>query len=159
MKLDQLVDAHPIYHWVVIFGSAAAAWVQPLAGLVAIVWGCIQIYSWLEKRPNTSMVVVPWIIWALIVGLAVGLVLYVSKIEAAPIYQATTDNAKVILTDEPCRLAEVSNLKKRATWTEKGEVFEGCWGIHQDAGVVLAYFSDKTVVIFPPQMFVPVSSI
>jgi hypothetical protein len=34
----------------IIFGAAAAAWLAPIASLVAIVWGCLQIYGWFEKR-------------------------------------------------------------------------------------------------------------
>lgn len=37
-------------NWVIIGGSAAASWLAPIASLVAIVWGCLQIYGWLEKR-------------------------------------------------------------------------------------------------------------
>ena len=47
----QLVDNTPGWvNWIVIVGSAAASWLAPLASLVAIVWGCLQIYGWLEKR-------------------------------------------------------------------------------------------------------------
>src|SRR3990167_7094416 len=38
----------------------------------------------------------------LVLGLAIGFTLYVSNVEAVPIYQATADNANVILTDEDC---------------------------------------------------------
>jgi len=37
-------------NWLTIGGSAALAWIQPLAGIVAILWGCLQIYGWFEKR-------------------------------------------------------------------------------------------------------------
>ena len=53
MKLEQIqhvVDQHPSLNWLAIVGSAVASWLAPIASLVAIVWGCLQIYSWLEKR-------------------------------------------------------------------------------------------------------------
>lgn len=58
------------------------------------------------------------------------------------------DGAAVKLFDEPCRLTDmVSNLPRRATWTEGQKVFEGCWGQHRQApGVVQTFWEDKTVV-------------
>lgn len=50
-KIQQLVDQTPSWaNWLTIVGSAALAWIQPIAGIVAIVWGLLQIYSWFEKR-------------------------------------------------------------------------------------------------------------
>lgn len=40
-------------HWLGIVGTTAATlagWLPPIAALVSIVWGCLQIYSWFEKR-------------------------------------------------------------------------------------------------------------
>lgn len=53
MKLEQIqqvAEQHPVINWLGIVGTAALSWIQPLAGVVAIVWGCLQIYSWFEKR-------------------------------------------------------------------------------------------------------------
>ena len=51
MKIQQIADATPTWaNWLTIGGSAVLAWIQPIAGLVAIVWGCLQIYSWFERR-------------------------------------------------------------------------------------------------------------
>ena len=77
---------------------------------------------------------------------------------AAPHYAMEADGARIVLTDEPCKL-DVENLKFRATWTEKGKTFEGCWGARVDTGVILGYFSDKTVVALPIQAFTKVSGI
>lgn len=50
-KAQQLADAAPAWaNWLTIAGTAALAWIQPVAGLVAIVWGGLQIFSWCEKR-------------------------------------------------------------------------------------------------------------
>lgn len=76
---------------------------------------------------------------------------------ALPIFQAEADGIRIVLTDEDCKLTAVENLKKRATWTEKGKTFEGCYGIHPLFPIVMAYFADKTVVVFPNEVFQRVS--
>jgi hypothetical protein len=46
-------NAHPVLNWIGIVGTALASVagiLPPIAALVSIVWGCLQIYSWLEKR-------------------------------------------------------------------------------------------------------------
>ena len=91
--------------------------------------------------------------------IAAFLICWPSMLWAAPIYQAEADGARVVLTDEPCTLAAVSNLKFRATWTEKGKTFEGCWGARPDAGFVMAYWSDRTVVVMPLQIFIQVTGV
>lgn len=70
----------------------------------------------------------------------------------------TEDGQKIVLTNEPCKLEAVTNLKHRATWHEKGKVYEGCYGVHP-AGVVLGYFADKTVVMIPVQVFTKVTGV
>ena len=94
------------------------------------------------------------VFWALAVALAV-IAFYVAKSHAGTIYLADQEGVQIALTDEKCALAEVKNLRFRATWSERGQTFEGCWAMHQGAGLILAYFADKTVVIFPPQIFTP----
>jgi hypothetical protein len=50
-QLQSLNEATPAWvNWLVIVGGAAASWLAPLASLVAIIWGCLQIYGWIEKR-------------------------------------------------------------------------------------------------------------
>lgn len=48
--VQRTVESHPAANWFVIGGSALAAWIQPIAGVVAIVWGGLQIYLAIEKR-------------------------------------------------------------------------------------------------------------
>jgi hypothetical protein len=43
-------SAPPWVNWTVIVGSAVASWLAPIASLVGIIWGGLQIYSWFEKR-------------------------------------------------------------------------------------------------------------
>lgn len=55
MTISQYVSEHwqTAAHWFGIVGTAAATlagWLPPIAALVSIIWGCLQIYSWFEKR-------------------------------------------------------------------------------------------------------------
>ena len=97
------------------------------------------------------VIVVLGVICALVlVGLA-------TNAHAIPLFQAEAEGIKIVLTDEDCRLPAVSNLPKRATWHEKGKVFEGCFGAHPMFPVIMGYFADKTVVVLPVEMFTRVS--
>ena len=58
---------------------------------------------------------------------------------------------RVVLYDEACALEAVTNLPSRATWTEKGKVFEGCWAANSN--LILAYFDDRTVIAVPLRVF------
>ena len=67
---------------------------------------------------------------------------------------------RIILHDEDCRLRNaVQNLQGRATWEEGGKVFEGCFGLDRERGLVRLYFSDRTVVSVYMQEFQKVSGI
>ncbi len=94
-------------------------------------------------------------------AVAVCAVLISNKAHAEPVYQAASaDGAlRIVLHDERCALAEITNLPRRATWTENGTTYEGCWGARPDQGIVLAYFSDKTVAAIPVQAFAKVTGI
>lgn len=72
---------------------------------------------------------------------------------AEPIYALEDNGVRVVLTDEPCQKSEVANLQFKATWTERGQTYEGCWGPAFDRERINAWFSDRTVVSFPPSMF------
>ena len=51
MKIQQIADATPSWaNWAIIGGSWAVSFLQPLALLVTVVWGCLQIYTWIERR-------------------------------------------------------------------------------------------------------------
>ena len=93
--------------------------------------------------------ILPWLIWALLAVTAV----WATKAHAVPIYEAISeDGVKIVLHDDLCRLDAVTNLKSRVTWHEKGKVSEGCYGQHP-SGVLIAYFDDKTVALFPMNAF------
>ena len=51
MTLPQVADATPGWlNWTIILGSWAVSWLQPLALLITVVWGGLQIYLAIEKR-------------------------------------------------------------------------------------------------------------
>lgn len=113
--------------------------------------------EWFAQFPRLT--ILPWLLWAVLIGAAIAGVFYASKVHAAPIYQAEQGGVRVVLTDEDCKLPQVSNLTKRATWTEDGKTFEGCYGGHPMFPIVMAYFSDKSVVALPVEMFVRVTGV
>ena len=95
----------------------------------------------------------------LILGaLILAIVFVIYNVNAAPVAEAVGNGVVVTLYDEPCSVGAVSNLKQRATWNEKGTVFEGCWGNAQ--GTVLMYFErDRSVVALPAGVFARVSNV
>jgi hypothetical protein len=89
-------------------------------------------------------------------------VLFCLPTQAIPIFAGESGGIRVVLTDEPCTLKEVTNLPFRAVWTEKGKDLEGCWSpqrLDETQTVVKAYFSDLTVVTFPTTMFQHVTGV
>lgn len=48
--VQRISEEHRVLNWFIILGSAAASWLAPIASLVAIVWGGLQIYLAVEKR-------------------------------------------------------------------------------------------------------------
>jgi hypothetical protein len=48
--IKTLEDTPGWVNWAIIVGGAAASWLAPIASFVAIVWGCMQIYGWIERR-------------------------------------------------------------------------------------------------------------
>lgn len=81
------------------------------------------------------------------------LVLLVSVSYARGVAILKDENITVVLTDEPCRLDV--KLPYRLTWAEKGKTFEGCFSVH--GPVVVAYFDDRSVALFPGQLFRPLT--
>lgn len=100
------------------------------------------------------LTVIPWLLWALfIVGF-----LWMVKANAEPLVRATEGGVVVTIYTEKCALPAVANLAHRATWTENGKTTEGCAGPHP-LGLIVMYFTDKTVVIHPMQAFVSVTGV
>ena len=54
MSLVQSLHDHtPAWvNWLVIAGSWAVSFLQPLALILTIAWTALQIYGWFEKRRN-----------------------------------------------------------------------------------------------------------
>lgn len=52
-RLQTVAEHTPTWvNWITIVGAAVLSWLQPIAALVAIAWGGLQIYGWFEKRRN-----------------------------------------------------------------------------------------------------------
>ena len=94
-----------------------------------------------------------------LLALAALLFLIPLPVKAAPQYLASSGDVTITLYSDKCELKEVSNLPFKATWQEKGQVFQGCFGINGEAGVVMFYFTDKTVAAAPVGMFKPVQGV
>lgn len=90
-----------------------------------------------------------WWVWFGLVVLFI-----VAPLNAAPMAEAHGGGVRVVLTDEPCAVAAVTNLPKRATWEEKGKTIEGCYTVSD--GLVVSYWADRTVSVIPAQVFVRV---
>lgn len=73
--------------------------------------------------------------------------------QAGVIATAGAGRVRVTLYDEPCALAAVSNLPRRAEWAENGRTFEGCWGASRMLPIIMTYWSDKTVIPFLASAF------
>jgi hypothetical protein len=111
-----------------------------------------------EPMKHDRMVYVPRIIVILLLGFFLAAAIH--KAYAEPRYALQGQGVTVTLTDEKCALDAVTNLPYRATWTENGQTFEGCWSISFDEQRVNVYFgNDKTVVSFPPSMFSKVTGV
>jgi len=90
--------------------------------------------------------------------IALLLISFAGGLHAAVVAVGESDGVKISLTNEPCKLEVVSNPPFRATWEEKGQKYEGCYGI-SPLRLVMAYFStDRTVAVMPIQMFKPVTN-
>ena len=99
------------------------------------------------------MTILPIRLWAVALFAAFA-VLLATPAGAAARFYAEADGGKIILFDDKCQLTEVANLPFRATWTEGANVYEGCWSPpHPKVGVIVAYFSDRTAVGIPAQIF------
>ena len=72
----------------------------------------------------------------------------------AVIAKYTNANVSVTLHDTPCQLkSQITNLPRRAVWTEDGKETEGCFGLVPQIGMVVLYFADRTAVPIPAPFF------
>ena len=82
-----------------------------------------------------------------------------SNVYSEPLFRvATPDGVVITLHKDKCELKDVVNLPHLATWDEKGKTFQGCWGFNP-IGVVMLYFSDKTVGVVPSSAFTKVQGV
>ena len=99
---------------------------------------------------SDDFTIVPLPLYALVLII---LFCWPASLLAEPLFRVNTPDGVVItLHKEKCELNEVVNLPQHATWDEKGKTFKGCWGFNP-IGVVMLYFSDKTVATVPASAF------
>jgi hypothetical protein len=111
-----------------------------------------QEKEYFAQFPNLTLI--PFLIWAVMIGLTLAGVFYASKALAEPRLLAVDNGVAITLYDDPCELkGEITNLPYKATWTENGKTFEGCWAGRDDVKQVMAYFTDKTVALIPYSVF------
>ena len=90
----------------------------------------------------------PYSFWlAVILGLALAGAMRWAYAE--PVFQAAHEGVVITLDSDKCELDAVVNLPFKATWQEQGKTYKGCWAARTDAGVVVAFFEDKTVALIP----------
>lgn len=88
----------------------------------------------------------------------VSMMLYASALSASPVARLDREGVVILLYNDACALTEqITNLPKRAVWTEKGKDTEGCFGINYQTGMVTLYFADKTAATIPAQFFTAVT--
>jgi|SRR6185503_2567929 len=64
---------------------------------------------------------------------------------AEPLFQTEGNGIRIVLYSDDCKLKDqITNLPRRAVWTEGGKDTEGCWAPNQQLGVVVMWFADKT---------------
>ena len=100
------------------------------------------------------------VLWVIAAAVLIFCMMYVipSRAHAKAIAGVEAGNVSIVLTDEPCALAAVTNLPYRSTWTENGKTVEGCYGVHP-AGVVLSYWADRTVSVMPVDALHPLTGV
>lgn len=76
--------------------------------------------------------------------------------KAGAVAEMRQGGAVVTLYDEPCKLS-AADLPYRATWSEGGKTLEGCFSVN-GIGLVLAYFSDRTIAGIPVKLFKKVTT-
>lgn len=103
-----------------------------------------------EDKPRKTMAPY-WVIVAILFGIAAALVSY--KLRAEPIARMGNHQYQITLHKEKCAVPAVTNLPQRATWTENGKTFEGCFGVDEELRIVVFYFEDKTVAAIPQRAF------
>lgn len=117
-------------------------------------------YEYQERERAHERCALRRIVIAVLLGgfMAAGLIAFANKASAEPRYAAAGDNGAVItLYDDPCELKEqITNLPYKATWSEAGKQFDGCWAPVQQLGIVQMWFTDKTAFPVPVRVLKPV---
>lgn len=103
-----------------------------------------------------KMTLLPWLLWAAILGGSIGLTLYASKTHAdSPrIAKSTVDGDFVKLWQGPCESKTVIGianpavlpLLKKAMMRYEGKDYEACWAEHDGHAIVIDEAGDVTPI-------------
>lgn len=93
--------------------------------------------------------------WALAFLLAVCMIAFATIAQAKPTHIAQEGGITITVYDDKCALSAVS-MPFRATWKEESKHYEGCV-IQHPTGILIFYFTDRSIVLLAPQMFRPVT--
>jgi cbb3-type cytochrome oxidase subunit 3 len=87
----------------------------------------------------------------------IALIAFCTQAQGKPLAVANAQGATITLTDEDAKCEAVPKFVYRIIWEEKGQKFEGCFGVH--GPIIVAYFpGDKSIALMPVQVFQPLSS-
>lgn len=107
-----------------------------------------------NEENSSDSTILPLSFWIVLFCFLVSLP---SIVFARPIAAAVTTSGSITIYNEPCAIAEISNLPVRVTWETNGKVLEGCAGSVPDLGIVMMYFpADKTVEVLRLSSFSPI---
>jgi len=106
-------------------------------------------HEWHDGFPSLpkGMTVLPWIMWAAIIGLAIGAVLYAGKVKADPMAVGQAQGSTYTIYTEDCQLKDVVDLEKRATVEKDGKVVEGCVSILENMPFFVLYVDREIFLI------------
>ena len=91
---------------------------------------------------------------AIVGGILLAVILLPLTAQAEARYSASSQGIVITLYSEECKLKEVANLPYRATWTENGKTFEGCFSVAGELKMVMLYFvDDRSVAVVPVGVF------
>jgi hypothetical protein len=96
------------------------------------------------------MILIPWLIWAIVLGAAIGGAFYASGAHAeTPTFSSVDENGRLTLTEAACEKAGPWFAKWRAaTWLYQGKHYDACWTMARastGAEIVLVIDSDGQV--------------
>lgn len=94
-----------------------------------------------------GLTVLPWLVWAFLIGLAIAAVFYSAKVKADPMAVGQAQGSTYTIYSEDCQLKDVVDLEKRATVEKDGKVVEGCVSILENIPYFILYIDREIFLI------------